>query len=56
VAILGIYRAISILPYPHVASDMGAITAIIANTITVDITLASSHVHCETRTGIQFGG
>lgn len=48
-AILGIYRAISILPYPHVASDMGAITATsIANTITVDITQASSHVLCET--------
>lgn len=43
-AILGtcIYGAISILPYPHVASDMGGITAIIANTIAVDVTLASS--------------
>lgn len=41
-AILGIYGAISILPYPHVASNMGVITAIIAITLTVDITLASS--------------
>lgn len=35
-AILGISGAISILPYPTVASDKGVITAIIANTIAVD--------------------
>lgn len=36
-AILGISGAISILPYPTVASDKGVITAItIANTVAVD--------------------